>query len=186
MQNQHGKSSSDEDRFFVGQPGGFDTPLGPEPECFSARRIVTMVDQGVQLQDREHMRDCYECMQALVRYLQAERKFAVYLPEPTCTAKPMSVPVEMFGAPELIVLLDEATLRLEGGLLGFKPHVRTCESTLLALTFEQAQVPEQIQRELAVYLELVKPVTITGMLRGGGAFTGKGEIILRNQGAKAG
>jgi hypothetical protein len=56
----------------------------------------------------------------------------------------------------------------------------------LALTFEQAQVPEQIQRELAVYLELVKPVTITGMLRGGGAFTGKGEIILRNQGAKAG
>jgi hypothetical protein len=186
MSNQHDRSTTDNDRFFVGQAGGFDTPLGPEPECFSARRIVTIVDQGVQPEDRVHMTDCDACMAALLRYLQAEGKFAVYMPEPpTCTTKTARVSVEMFGAPELVLALDTSTLRLAGGLVGVKPNLRTRETNLLALTFEQAHVPEEVQQELAIYLELVKPVTITGMLRGGGALESKGEIVLRNQAAAA-
>jgi hypothetical protein len=132
------------------------------------------------------MTECDACMTALLRYLQSERKFAVYMPEPpTCTARGARVSVEMFGAAELVKALDTGTLRLAGGLVGVQPHLMTRGLNLLALTFEQAQVPEEIQRELAVYLELVKSVTITGMLKGGGELQSNGEIVLRNQAAAA-
>jgi hypothetical protein len=190
MSNQHDRSAADNDRFFIDpagfEPAGFDLPMGPEPECFSARRIVTIASQGLQPEDRLHMTDCDTCMTALLRYLQAQRKFAVYMPEPsTCTAKAARVSVELFGASELVLALDTSTLQLAGGVVGVKPRLTNRESNLLALTFEQAHVPKEIQQELAIYLELVKPVTITGMLRGGSTLESNGEIVLRNQAAAA-
>jgi hypothetical protein len=184
--NQENSDIASEQKYFR-QPGGFDTPLGPEPECFTARRLATLAEFGMRPRDKQHIAECDPCLTALGAFLQSEHKLVMFVPEPyVCGAGPARMLVEIFGTPELINALNVSTLRMQGPVASATPRRQERKAAAscgawLGVEFNDIQVSGDIQSQFAKhsYPEMVEPFTILGALADGSTIRSKGEIVLK-------